>query len=124
MYELSWIARFFTSTVFKSVVVVATVSPPLSKMDIPNDIKLPPEDTAKTKDNFAQALEEVLAGVSDLSFHSVIHVSNSSPKSKEQQCSMNTYSSQLITRVALNDWCCAESACYVLHVCRWEYNST
>ena len=65
MCELNWIARFFTSTTFKSVVVVATVSPPLSKTDIPNDIKLPPEDTAKTKDNLAQALEEVLAGVSD-----------------------------------------------------------
>ena len=58
--ELKWMAHFFDRAIFKSMVLVATVSERFSKMDnMSNDDKFPEEDVRMTRDLFRQALKEV-----------------------------------------------------------------
>ena len=61
--ELRWIASVFNhdNTIFKSMVLVATVPPHLSKMNIPDDNKFTQEDVKVTKDFFRQALDKIMS---------------------------------------------------------------
>ena len=57
--QLKWMAHFFDRAIFKSMVLVATVSSRFSKMGVSDDEKFPQEDIDLTKTLFRQALQEV-----------------------------------------------------------------
>ena len=57
--ELKWMAHYFDRAIFKSMVLVATVSARFSKMNIPDEDKFPQEDIDMTKRLFREALVDV-----------------------------------------------------------------
>ena len=60
--ELKWMAHFFGTTIFKTMVLVATVQARWSKMaGMSDEDKFPEEDIEMTKNFFRQALEEVFS---------------------------------------------------------------
>jgi hypothetical protein len=59
--ELKWMAHFFDSSIFKSMIIVATVPSTISEMDIPNDKKFSPQDAELTKKIFKRALKEIFS---------------------------------------------------------------
>ena len=57
--ELKCMARYFDRSIFKSMIVVATVPSTISKMGLPDDRKFSAEDAELTKKIFKVALEEL-----------------------------------------------------------------
>ena len=63
--ELKWMAHYFGTAIFKSMVLVATAQARLSKMQISDDDKFPQEDIDLTKKFFQDALKEVFSSTSE-----------------------------------------------------------
>ena len=63
--ELSWMAHFFGTSIFKTMVLVATVPARYSKMPMSDEDKFPKEDIDQTMKFFSSALEEVFKGTSE-----------------------------------------------------------
>ena len=63
--ELKWMAHYFGTAIFKSMVLVATAQARLSKMPIQDEEKFPEEDAKMTKELFCRALKEVLTSTSE-----------------------------------------------------------
>ena len=65
LLELKWMAHYFGTAIFKSMVLVATAQARLSKMPISDDDKFPQEDIDMTKKFFRDALNEVFSSTSE-----------------------------------------------------------
>ncbi len=61
MLELEWMAHYFGRAIFKSMVLVATVQPRFSQMEIDNNEKFTNKDAQMTKEFFHKALDEVFS---------------------------------------------------------------
>lgn len=59
--ELQWMAHFFNSSIFKSMIIVATLPSTISEMNIPDDMKFSPQDGELTKNIFKRMLKEMLS---------------------------------------------------------------
>ena len=61
--ELRWMAHFFKTSIFKSMVLVATLPEDESRLDLPEDKKFPHSYATLTKHFFCEALKEILPNV-------------------------------------------------------------
>jgi hypothetical protein len=63
--ELKWMAHYLGTSIFKTMVLVATVQATFSEMPIPDDKKFPQEDIDLTKRLFRETLKKVFSSTSE-----------------------------------------------------------